>query len=761
MTDPAPRPGAVYFFATCLVDLFYPEAGLAGLQLLRRAGLRVVFPTDQTCCGQPAWNSGYRDEARRVAQAQLGLFPEPWPVLVPSGSCAGMMRHHYPRLFAGTPDQARAEAVAGRVYELTGFLVDVLALRLRDLGAPVAVAVHSSCSACREMGVAHAVDQLLGQLAHVRRVEQAHQTECCGFGGTFAVKEPEISAAMVQDKTAALRDSGAAVVVSQDCGCLMNIGGAFDYQGGGPRTLHIAQFLWERTRDAGAAESAPPGSGAGRVPQGGSLPATLPQDPVVAASVGSGSRRRLFGGAESPFRLRVRQALVDSRVRSNIRKAMDGLRVKRDLAFPDKSALERLRAQGLAIRARALARLPELLERLEARCIENGIRVHWAETAEQGNRIVQGILQDRGVELLVKGKSMVSEEMELNAWLEHHGIECVESDLGEFILQLAGEKPSHIVAPAIHKDRFEVAALFREQFPHIPYSDDIDRLTAVARQVMRDKFRRAGAGLSGVNFLVAETGTLCLVENEGNGRMSTTVPDLHIAVAGIEKVVERLADVPPLLSLLTRSATGQPITTYFNMISGPRRPGERDGPRELHLVLLDNGRSRIYGDAELQATLRCIRCGACMNHCPVYVRLGGHAYGTVYPGPIGSILEPQRQGLEQLGELAAASTLCGACSEVCPVRIPIPELLNRLRWEGVRRDGAGQTVGQGSRRKVVEAAAWGTWSSLAARPALYRVALATASRLRVLAPDQLGAWSRCRSAPKPAARALRQIAESD
>jgi L-lactate dehydrogenase complex protein LldE len=249
MSDPVQRPGAVYFFATCLVDLFFPEAGLAGMQLLRRAGLRVVFPRGQTCCGQPAWNSGYRDQARRVARAQLDLFPEPWPVVVPSGSCAGMLRHHYPRLFAGTPEQDRAEALGARVYELTGFLVDVLGVELHDLGEPVTVAVHTSCSARREMGVAHAAEALLGQLANVRPAEQARKPECCGFGGTFAVKEPEISAAMVADKTAALRDCGAELVVSQDCGCLMNIGGAFDYQGGGPRVLHIAQFLWERTHD--------------------------------------------------------------------------------------------------------------------------------------------------------------------------------------------------------------------------------------------------------------------------------------------------------------------------------------------------------------------------------------------------------------------------------------------------------------------------------------------------------------------------------
>jgi L-lactate dehydrogenase complex protein LldF len=228
-------------------------------------------------------------------------------------------------------------------------------------------------------------------------------------------------------------------------------------------------------------------------------------------------------------------------------------------------------------------------------------------------------------------------------------------------------------------------------------------------------------------------------------------------VTGIEKVVEKLADVPPLLSLLPRSATGQRITTYFNMISGPRRAGEKDGPKEVHLVLLDNGRSRIYADEELQTTLRCIRCGACINHCPVYTRLGGHAYGTVYPGPIGSILEPQKEGHERLGELAEASTLCGACGEVCPVRIPIPQLLNRLRWESVRRDGRGETPGQGGRRKATQAGLWRAWAGLASHPALYRIAVGSASRFRRLLPQQLGPWTSVRKAPRIADRPLREL----
>lgn len=243
------KPDSVYFFGTCLIDLFYPKAGLAGMALLRREGLRVVYPRDQTCCGQPAWNSGYRDEARKVARAQLDLFPQDWPIVVPSGSCAGMMKQHYPQLFAGTPDEKKALKVAARVHELTGFLVDVLGVTLTDLGEPAKVVVHTSCSARREMGVAHAAEALIGQLDRVQPVEQARKNECCGFGGTFAVKQPDISADMVKDKTDCLRAVEPDRVVSQDCGCLMNIGGAFDYQGGGPKTQHIAEFLWERTHD--------------------------------------------------------------------------------------------------------------------------------------------------------------------------------------------------------------------------------------------------------------------------------------------------------------------------------------------------------------------------------------------------------------------------------------------------------------------------------------------------------------------------------
>jgi L-lactate dehydrogenase complex protein LldF len=455
------------------------------------------------------------------------------------------------------------------------------------------------------------------------------------------------------------------------------------------------------------------------------------------------------------LRSRIDRTLSDQPTRANIRRAMDGLIDKRRAAFPDLDALEALRDQGQLIRDHALSRLPELLDQLDRQCSRNGIKVHWAHDAEAANRIIVGIARKRGAHAVIKGKSMVTEEIGLNRALARASIEPVETDLGELIIQLAGEAPSHIIAPALHKDRHQIGALFKQHYGEAPDADDIEQLTALARRVLRERFRSTPIGISGVNFAIAATGTLCLVENEGNGRMSTTAPDVHVAVTGIEKVIDRLEHLPPLLTLLTRSATGQPVTTYVNMISGPRRAGEQDGPREVHLVLLDNGRSRIYADPELRATLRCIRCGACMNHCPVYHRIGGHGYGTVYPGPIGAILEPQLQGIERQGDLAQASSLCGACAEVCPVRIPIPRLLERLRFEQAER-------GRGRR---VQGLIWRLWALVHASPRGYRFATALALaayrwlgplRMRLLAP-----WTDSRAAPRLARRSLHALARRE
>ena len=459
------------------------------------------------------------------------------------------------------------------------------------------------------------------------------------------------------------------------------------------------------------------------------------------------------------FKQRSREVLNDPAQRKNFRGAMDFLQAKRRGQFPDREELESLRELGASIRRYSLAHLPALLEELEARLTAHGVQVHWAQTPAEANAIALAIARRVEAKRIVKGKSMVSEEIEFNHAMQAAGIEAFESDMGEYIVQLAGEAPSHIIMPAIHKTKQQIAELFAKEIPGVDYTEDVDALIRIGRKALRRKFADADIGLSGVNFMVAQTGTLCLVENEGNGRMCTTVPRVHIAITGIEKVVAKLEHVPPLLSLLSRSATGQAVTTYFNLISGPRKPGEKDGPEEVHLILLDNGRTQAYADEELRATLQCIRCGACMNHCPVYARIGGHAYGTTYPGPIGAIISPHLLGLDSTYPLAFASTLCGACTEVCPVKIPITDILVRLRNEAMARPDSDDAhlMGSGAARSVVGSAIWAVWSQVYGRLGLYRLASWFMSRGRALSPTEQGAWTRSRTPLIPAPKRLRDL----
>lgn len=464
--------------------------------------------------------------------------------------------------------------------------------------------------------------------------------------------------------------------------------------------------------------------------------------------------------APADFKARARAALDDDALRNSFRGAMDFLQARRSVQFPDPDELEALRDLGESVRQHALARLPELLVELETRLGAAGVHVHWAETADEANRIIHRIAAASGARKVIKGKSMASEEMELNHYLGARGIECLESDMGEYIVQIAGEKPSHIVMPAIHKTRGQIGKLFEAHIPDTSYTEDVDELIQTGRRALRRAFAEADIGISGVNFAAADTGTLWLVENEGNGRLSTSVPAIHIAIMGIEKVVAKLEHIVPLSSLLTRSATGQPITTYFNLISSPRREGELDGPREMHLVLLDNGRTQAYADESLRATLQCIRCGACMNHCPVYTRIGGHAYGTTYPGPIGKIISPHLLGLEATADLPTASTLCGACGDVCPVRIPIPKLLIRLRTEANRAPDeavAHPLRGQGARYSRREHIVWRFWSGAFSDPRAYRLFRWVATRLRALTPKRQLGWTHHRVPLKPAARSLADL----
>lgn len=339
---------------------------------------------------------------------------------------------------------------------------------------------------------------------------------------------------------------------------------------------------------------------------------------------------------------------------------------------------EELREKARLIKAHTLENLDYYLELLYNNVTANGGHVHFAADAKEANEIIAELARSHGVKIATKSKSMVSEETGLNHSLEAIGVEPVETDLGEYIIQLSGETPFHIVAPAIHKSKEDVSELFAEKL-HGPKVVEIEEMAEAAREALREKLLQADMGISGANFLVAETGTLVIITNEGNGRFCTSAPRIHVALTGMEKLIPSLEDLSTFLRLLPRAATGQRLTSYVSMVSGPRSPDEEDGPEEFHLVIVNNGRSQMLEDSELRQALSCIRCGACLNICPVYGKVGGHAYGWVYPGPIGAIVSPMLVGLKEAKDLPFASSLCGACREVCPVKINLPHMLLTLR----------------------------------------------------------------------------------
>jgi L-lactate dehydrogenase complex protein LldF len=415
---------------------------------------------------------------------------------------------------------------------------------------------------------------------------------------------------------------------------------------------------------------------------------------------------------------------------------------------------EEIRAAAAAIRDRALAELDSYLEEFERNAVARGAVVHWAETREDVNRIVCEIARGHGVRKVVKSKSMVSEECALNEALEAAGVEVVETDLGEYILQLAREPPSHIVAPVVHKTRDEVSDLFQEKH-HTPRKTDIAALTREAREMLRQHFITADMGISGANFIVAETGSTLIVTNEGNGRLVTTLPRVHVAITGIEKVLPTLEDAATLMRLLPAHGTGQTISNYISVTTGVKGEGERDGPQHFHVILLDGGRSELLG-SDLQPMLRCIRCGACMNHCPVYQSVGGHAYGWVYPGPMGSVLTPSYVGLENALDLPNAATLCNQCGVVCPVKIPLPDLMRKLRERQFER----------GLKPWPERMGLALWSWAARRPAIYAMMTALGARVlsvlggadrRIRRLPFGGGWTDGRDLPAPEGRTFREL----
>ena len=388
---------------------------------------------------------------------------------------------------------------------------------------------------------------------------------------------------------------------------------------------------------------------------------------------------------DEPFPKAARAALADTQMRRNVEHATRSIRMKRTAAVAECPDWEQLRLAGSAIKQDVLARLPDLLEQLERNVIQRGGVVHWARDADEANRIVTELIRAAGADEVVKVKSMATQEIGLNEHLAAHGIAAVETDLAELIVQLGNDRPSHILVPAIHRNRAEIRDIFAREMPGAgELSDDPHALAEAARSYLRRKFLSARVAVSGANFGVAETGTLAVVESEGNGRMCLTLPQTLITVMGIEKVIPRFTDLEVFMQLLPRSSTAERMNPYTSMWTGVH---SGDGPQEFHLVLLDNGRTRVLADPVGRAALHCIRCSACLNVCPVYEHTGGHAYGSVYPGPIGAILSPQLTGLaghdDPNATLPFASTLCGACFDACPVRIDIPSILVHLRAEVV------------------------------------------------------------------------------
>ena len=456
----------------------------------------------------------------------------------------------------------------------------------------------------------------------------------------------------------------------------------------------------------------------------------------------------------------AREQLGKDSQRAALARATTLIGERRSAAVAELPEWEALRTQAAAIKDEVIGRLDEHLERFAERLEEIGCIVHWARDHDEACAAVAGIAKQVGAETIAKSKSMVTEEIGLNAALEKEGYRPVETDLGEWIIQLAHEPPSHIIAPAIHKTKEDVGALFARELA-VEETHDIDALTNMARSFLRRTFAAADLGVSGVNFAVAETGTILILENEGNARLTTSLPRTHVALMGIEKVIPRFCDLEVFLRLLPRSGTGQTLTSYQSLLTGVD-PDE--GPDQLHIVILDNGRAGMLAEDITRQSLACIRCGACLNSCPVYKEIGGHAYGSVYPGPIGAVITPQLSGVEKAHRLPFASSLCGACRDVCPVKIDLPALLLHLRARIVERRGLPHSSGASPPlpRRLGKRITFRLWAWAMAGPRRYRFATWLGRRLarhprlaRRLAP--LAAWSQTRELPRPALRPFRNL----
>jgi L-lactate dehydrogenase complex protein LldF len=452
----------------------------------------------------------------------------------------------------------------------------------------------------------------------------------------------------------------------------------------------------------------------------------------------------------SRFKANAKAALADP----DLQKALHFVQTnfpqrRRDVAakLPE---FEALRDAARDIKNHTLAHLDLYLEAFEKKATARGSQVHFAVTSDDANRIVLDLCRAAGAKTVTKGKSMVGEEIGLNAYLEANGIDPVETDLGEYIIQIRHELPSHIIMPAVHLRKNQIEADFRRVHTNLPKDRKLDEpaaLLAEARTTLRAKFLAADVGITGANFLIAETGSAVIVTNEGNGDLTATLPRVHIVITSIEKVVPTLEDMAQLMRVLARSATAQEMSVYTTLMTGPRREGDPDGPAEHHIVIVDNGRSAMLA-GQFRDMLRCIRCGACLNHCPIYHAVGGHAYGWVYPGPMGSVLTPSLVGVDKAGQLPNASTFCGRCEEVCPVRIPLPRLMRFWREREFERQLT----------PVVQRTGLKAWAFLAQRPRLYRLIMSPATQVlswfgrksgRFRSVPLASGWTKVRDLPAP------------
>ena len=457
------------------------------------------------------------------------------------------------------------------------------------------------------------------------------------------------------------------------------------------------------------------------------------------------------------FKENAHEALQDENLRTALDRMNSGFVPRRQAAVDALPEFGDLRDRGRELKDHVLTHLDHYLETFERNCTRMGGQVHWAPTPEDARAAILDICRSVDAKLVTKGKSMIAEEIHLNPFLEKHGMEVAETDLGEYIIQLAEEPPSHIIGPAVHKTKDQVSDLFQKhhgKYGKTERQTEPAAMIGEAREILRQKFLDADVGITGANFLIAETGSTIIVTNEGNGDLTQMLPKVHIVVASIEKVVPNLNDLAIFLRLLARSATGQEFAAYNTLSTGPRREGDLDGPEQFHVILLDNGRSTMLG-TEMQEMLRCIRCGACMNHCPVYHSVGGHTYGAVYVGPMGAVLTPSLFGIEGARHLPSASTFCGRCEQVCPMQIPLPKLMRHWR-ERAHDDGS---------MPVEERWGIAIWAYFAKRPWLYRPGARLAARLlarlgrgrgRVSRLPLAGGWTDGRDLPTPQGRTFQE-----